>query len=108
VAARFVGAAAQERHATLAGASPHLGERRLSFRPLESGQVAWHVLQPTDLLVQVGAQQLRHGPELLEPDAHALLAHPARPEAHDEHAVAVVAGRRLVDALGDDVETSRH
>jgi len=103
VAARLVGAAAEQCDAAGGGAAPHLGDGRLRFGPREPFEIARHVLLPGDPLVQIGAQQLGHGSQLLEPDAHALLADAAGPEPHDEHALAVVAGGRIVDTLGDDL-----
>jgi hypothetical protein len=103
VAARLVGAAAEQRDSAGRAASLHLRNGRLRFGPREPGEIARHVLLPGDLLVQVGAQQLGHGSQLLEPDAHALLADAAGPEPHDEHALAVVAGGPIVDTLGDDL-----
>src|SRR6267143_7326469 len=99
MAARRVGTAAEQGDASVGGAASHLRERRLRFRPLEAGEIPRDVLLPREGLVEVRAQQLGHGAELLEPDAHALLADAARPEPPDQHAVAVRGRGRLVDAL---------
>ena len=99
----LVGAAAEERDAAALRAPAYLGDGGLRLGSREAGEVARDVLLPGDLLVEELAQQRRHRAELLQPDAHALLANAAWPEPHDEHAVAVVVGRWLVDALGDDV-----
>src|SRR2546422_6815773 len=64
-------------------------------------------LFPYTTLFRSRAQQLGHRAQLLEPHAHALLADAARPEPHDQHARAVVRGRGLVDAPGDDVGRRR-
>src|SRR2546422_5093038 len=102
MAAVLVGAPAQERDASLRGGGADDRERFLGLRPLEPLQVARSVLGPGDLLVEERAQQRDDGAELLEPYIHAVLADPARPEAHDEDARAVVLGRRIVDAPGRD------
>ena len=107
MAARLVGTAAEQGDASGVGAPSHLRERRLRLRALEAGQVTRDVLLPRERLVEVRAQQLGHGAELLEPHAHALLADAAWPEPHDQHAVAVRDRGRLVDALGDDVHGAR-
>ena len=103
VAACLVGAAAEQCDSAGRAASLHLGDGGLRLGPREACQVARHVLLPADLLVEIGAQQLGHRPQLPEPDAHTLLADAAGPEAHDQHPLAVVARGRLVDALGPDV-----
>src|SRR5213593_686302 len=103
MAARLVGAAAEQGDSCLGGAASYLRDRRLRLGPLETGEIAGDVLLPRDGLVEVRAQQLGHRAQLLEPHAHALLADAARPEPHDQHARAVVRGRGLVDAPGDDV-----
>src|SRR5438874_8694320 len=106
MAARFVGAAAEQRHSTGGAASPHLRDRRLRLGSLEAGEITRDVLRPGDFFVEVGAQQLGHRPELLEPDVDTLLADAARPEAHDQYAVAVIRRRGVVDALGGDVHAA--
>src|SRR5438093_929566 len=103
MAARLVGAAAEQGDSSLGGAASYLRDRRLRLGPLETGEIAGDVLLPRDGLVEVRAQQLGHRAQLLEPHAHALLADAARPEPHDQHARAVVRGRGLVDAPGGDV-----
>src|SRR2546422_3702127 len=107
MAARLVGAAAEQGDSSLGGAASYLRDRRLRLGPLETGEIAGDVLLPRDGLVEVRAQQLGHRAQLLEPHAHALLADAARPEPHDQHARAVVRGRGLVDAPGDDVGRRR-
>src|SRR3989449_7659642 len=64
-------------------------------------------LFPYTTLFRSRAQQLGHRAQLLQPHPHALLADAARPEPHDQHAVAVGRRRRLVDALGEDVGRGR-
>src|SRR2546423_15276955 len=108
MAARRLGTAAEQGDASVLGTASHFRERRLRLRPLEAGQVTRDVLLPRERLVEVRAQQLGHGAELLEPDAYTLLADAARPEPHDEHAVAIRGRGRLVDALGDDVHGGRY
>src|SRR5437867_8141551 len=107
MAARLVGAPAEQGDSSLGGAASYLRDRRLRLGPLETGEIAGDVLLPRDGLVEVRAQQLGHRAQLLEPHAHALLADAARPEPHDQHARAVVRGRGLVDAPGDDVGRRR-
>src|SRR6266850_8470281 len=107
MAARLVGAAAEQGDASLGGAASYLRDGRLSLGPLEAGEIARYVLLPRDALVEVRAQQLGHRAQLLEPHAHAFLADAARPEPHDQHARAVVRRRGLVDALGDDAGPRR-
>src|SRR5688500_6549957 len=48
------------------------------------------------------AEQREVGPELAEPEVDAVLADPARPPPHDEHAEPVGLLARLVDALEPD------
>src|SRR5216117_403448 len=99
MAARLVGAAAEQGDSSLGGAASYLRDRRLRLGPLETGEIAGDVLLPRDGLVEVRAQQLGHRAQLL--------ADAARPEPHDQHARAVVRGRGLVDAPGDDVGRRR-
>src|SRR5438552_8714120 len=80
MAARLVGAAAEQGDSSLGGAASYLRDRRLRLGPLETGEIAGDVLLPRDGLVEVRAQQLGHRAQLLEPHAHALLADAARPE----------------------------
>ena len=98
----LVGAPAQERDAPFLGGGVDDRQLLLRLGPLEPLQVTRPVLRPGDLFVEKRAQQRDDRAELLEPEVHALLADPARPEAHDEDARAVVLGRRIVNALDRD------
>src|SRR2546422_9517823 len=98
----LVGAPAQERDAPFLGGGADDRQLLLRRGPLEPLQVTRPVLRPGDLFVEKRAQQRDDRTELLEPEVHALLADPARPEAHDEDARAVVLGRRIVNAPGRD------
>src|SRR5439155_1317002 len=98
----LVGAPAQERDAPFLGGGADDRQLLLRLGPLEPLQVTRPVLCPGDLFVEKRAQQRDDRAELLEPEVHALLADPARPEAHDEDARAVVLGRRIVNALDRD------
>src|SRR5882762_2906674 len=102
MAVALVGASAEQRDASLLGGGADDRQRLLRLWPLEPLQVARPILRPCDLLVEERAQQRDDRAELLEPQVHALLADPARPEAHDEDARAVVCRRRIVDALDRD------
>src|SRR5262249_54546971 len=106
MAPRLVGAATEQRDWAGGGATAHLRDGGLGLGARESREIARHVLLPADPLVEIRAQQLGHRTELLEPDGYALLADAAGPETHDQHALAVVGRRRVVDALGRDVHLS--
>src|SRR3989442_5199801 len=99
MAAGLVGASAQERDASLLRGAADDRQLFLRLRPLEPLQIAWPVLGPGDLLVEERAEQRDDRAELLEPEIHAFLADPARPEPPYEDARAVARGRRIVDAL---------
>src|SRR2546427_3512558 len=102
MAAGLVGASAQERDASRLRRRADDRQLFLGLGPLEPLQIARPVLGPGDLLVEERAQQRHDGAELLEPEVHAVLADPPRPEAHDEDAGAVRRRRRIVDALDRD------
>src|SRR2546427_10323170 len=98
MAARLVGAAAEQGDSSLGGAASYLRDRRLRLGPLETGEIARDVLLPRDGLVEVRAQQLGHRAQLLEPHAHALLADAARPRS-EEHTSELQSQSNLVCRL---------
>ena len=102
VTALLVGTAAEQREATTPGALPGLGELGSRRRPAEAGKIPATVGGPVDLAAPEGAQEREDRAQLPQPDVHAALPDPARPEPHDEDARAVVARGRVVDALGAD------
>ena len=91
MAAEFIGAAAQERDPALRGPPPDLGDRRLGFRTLESGEVARQILRPRDISVEKRAQQFRHRAELLRRELLGALAEPMRDVLIVDPEIAVVA-----------------
>lgn len=98
-----VSAPAQQRDASAPCAPADVLDRFLRLGPLQAGEISRDVLLPRDLRVEELAQERWHRAELLQPHTHALLADAARPEPHDEDAIAILGRGRLVDALGDDV-----
>ena len=102
MAARLVGASAEQRDASGPGPPPHLRDRRLRLGTLEPREIARDVLLPRDPLVEELPQQRGDRAELLEPCIDTLLADAARPESHDEDAMTVVGRRRGIDPLGHD------
>src|SRR6266581_6816368 len=107
MAARLVGAAAEERDPAAGEAPTHFGESLASLGPAQAGAVAAAVFRPADPAAAEAAEQGQDRAELFEPDVHARATDSARPEAHDQHARAVVAARRIVDTLRDEPRAPR-
>ena len=100
MAARPVGAAAEQRHPPPARQPAHLGERGPGRGAPEAREVSPAVAGPAERAAAERPEKREDGAQLPEPEIHPVLSDAARPETHDEHSDAVTRRRRVVDTPG--------
>jgi hypothetical protein len=108
MAARRVGAAAEERDGPAARQAQDCRPRGAGLGPGEAGEVAAPVGRPAEPPGAVGAQERERRAELAEPQVDPLAADAARPQAHDEHPDAVPWRRGGADVAGRDPPARAH